>query len=125
MLSNLSTVRLKPISLSILLAVLAYLGNVASLPLFYGIDFIFGSIAVMYAAMTLPRLSVLVVVLVGSLYTLQLWGHPYALIIFTLEAIWLSQFWRRGLKRVVVVDTAFWIILGIPLAFLFIRNLLG
>ena len=108
-----------------LLSCLAWLGNAASVPLYYGIDFIFGSIAVMFAVLTLNRLSTLVVVLIGSLYTLSLWGHPYALIIFTIEALWVSYFWHRGYKRIVLIDASYWIIIGVPLALIFYTQLIG
>jgi len=111
--------------LTILLSFISLAGNAAKLPLFYGIDLIFGSIAVMYAVLTLNRFSVLVVVLIGSSYTYYLWGHPYAAFIFTLEAIWCATFWNKGRKNIVLVDAGYWLVLGIPLVFLFYIKFIG
>ncbi|MBE0510605.1 MAG: hypothetical protein IBX49_07750, partial [Gammaproteobacteria bacterium] len=61
------------------LALLALLGNYLSLPLFLGVHFIFGSIAVMVAVRLLGILPAVMVAISGGLYTLTLWGHPYAL----------------------------------------------
>jgi len=104
---------------TVLLSALSLLGNTAKLPLFYGIDFIFGSIAVMYAAMAFGRLSCVIVAIIASAYTYYLWGHPYAIIIFTLEAIWFSTFWSQGKKNTVLIDTGYWLVIGIPLVLVF------
>lgn len=125
MLTRVFSTGLNPIYMTLILSGIAYLGNVASLPLFYGIDFIFGSIAVMYAVMMLRPVSVVVVALVGGLYTLQLWGHPYAMIIFTMEALWVSWFWHKGYKRLAIVDAAYWLVLGIPLVLLMYSQFIG
>ena len=111
--------------LTLLLSLLALLGNANPLPLFYGIDFIFGSIAVMYAAMAFGRLSSLVVVIISSAYTYYLWGRPYAIIIFTLEAIWFSTIWTTGRKNTVLIDVGYWLVIGTPLVFLFYIKFIG
>jgi len=110
---------------TILLSALSLLGNAASLRLFYGIDFIFGSIAVMYAAMAFGRVSCAIVAIIGSAYTFNLWGHPYAIIIFTLEAIWFSTFWSQGKKNTVLVDTGYWLFIGVPLVLIFYVGFIG
>lgn len=109
----------------IVLSILAVLGNVFSYPLFFSIDLIFGSIAAMYAALTLGRCHVLIVALIGSLYTYYLWGHPYAAIIFTLEAFWVVWFLQRGTLQIVLVDATYWLVVGIPLVFIFYTQFIG
>lgn len=109
----------------ILLSIFAVLGNVFSYPLFFSIDLIFGSIATMYAALTLGRPHVLVVAFIGSLYTYYLWGHPYAAIIFTLEALWVVWFLQRGSFQIILVDVGYWLFLGIPLVFIFYTQFIG
>jgi len=113
------------IILTTLLSILAFLGNAASLPLFYGVDFIFGSIFVMYAAMTLGRYCVMVIAVVAGLYTYYLWGHMYAAIIFFVEALWLAEGWRRGYRNTVVIDFLYWILLGLPLVIFCYSQLLS
>ena len=72
----------------ILLSLLALLGNYTSYPLFYSVSFIFGSIAAIYASTTMGRIPATLIAFIGSTYTIYLWGHPYAIIIFTLEVFW-------------------------------------
>jgi len=109
----------------ILLSIFAVLGNVFSYPLFFSIDLIFGSIATMYAALTLGRTHVLTVALIGSLYTYYLWGHPYAAIIFTLEALWVVWFLQRGSLQIILVDLGYWLFMGIPLVFICYTQFIG
>ena len=114
----------KSISIVVVLSFLALLGNAASLPLFYGIDIIFGSIFIMYAAMTLSRYHVVIVAVIGCMYTLYLWGHPYAAIIFFIEAMCVAEAWRRGYRNIVVTDIIYWLFIGVPLVIIFYSNLL-
>jgi two-component system cell cycle sensor histidine kinase/response regulator CckA len=65
------------------------------------------------------------VALVGSLSTWSRWGHPWAIIIFTLEAVWVGRLARRAGGNVVVADFAFWLLLGAPLVALFYAGVLG
>ena len=69
------------------LALLAVAGNVLSVPLFFSVVFIFGSVAAMLAVALLGTLPAVLVAAAAGLYTVVLWGHPYALIIFTVEAL--------------------------------------
>ncbi|AHI30097.1 hypothetical protein AU14_11180 [Marinobacter similis] len=107
------------------LAVLALGGNYLSLPLFFGVSFIFGSIMVMLAVWFLGTLPAVVVAITGGLYTLVLWGHPYALVIFTLEAAAVGLLYRRGLRNLVLADLVYWLVLGGPLVLVFYRGAMG
>jgi len=113
------------VAATILLSLCGFIGNYASLPLFYGIDLIFGSIAVMYAVMTIGRSAAVIVALIGSIYTYHLWGHPYAIVIFVIEALWVSFFWFRGYTRLALIDAGYWFALGIPLVFIFYTQFIG
>jgi len=107
------------------LALLAVLGNYLSLPLFLGMHFIFGSIAVMVAVRLLGILPAVMVAISGGLYTLTLWGHPYALLVFSIEAMVVGLLYRRGLRNLLIADLLYWLLIGIPLVLLFYRGLLG
>ncbi|WP_217706430.1 hypothetical protein [Salinivibrio sp. EAGSL] len=97
---------------TLLLAVVAFAGNMISLPLFFGVHFIFGSVAVMLAVNLLGLRSAVCVALVGGSYTWVLWGHPYAMLTLTLEAFAVSVLYRRGVKNLVLADLAFWLVMG-------------
>ena len=113
------------------LALAALLGNRFSLPLAFGVDFLFGSIAVMLALARLGTGAGLVVALVGGAYTWLFWGHPYALLIFLAEAAAVGRHRDRARRRgltpppLAVSAALFWLLLGIPLALLAYRVTLG
>jgi len=108
------------------LAILALTGNVLSLPLFFGVDLIFGSVAVMLAITLLGTIPALFVAVVGGLYTLVLWGHPYALIIFSLEALVVGTLYKHSKSQnLVLLDLSFWLLLGVPLVIIFYSSIIG
>ena len=109
----------------LVLAVLAVAGNLLSVPLLFGVDLIFGSVAVLLAVVLLGPWPATLVAAVGGLYTLVLWGHPYALVIFILEALVVGLLYRRGVRPLVVADLAYWLVLGVPLVVLLYRGALG
>lgn len=110
-----------------LLTGLAVLLNLQPLPLFYGIQVLLGS--------TLPVLALLLwrtgwsvaMAAIASLVTWKLWGHPWAVVIFTAEMAWLTlgleQLNRRGTEvetgSVIPLSISFWLLLGAPMVVLF------
>ncbi|WP_020504704.1 PAS domain-containing protein [Lamprocystis purpurea] len=113
------------------LALAAIAGNHFNLALPFGVDFLFGSIAVLVALAYLGTGPGLVAALAGGAYTWLLWGQPYALILFTAEAAAVG--WHQGWMRkrghtpppLAVSVTLYWLLLGIPLALLCHRFGLG
>ncbi|MCB1908013.1 MAG: PAS domain S-box protein [Rhodocyclaceae bacterium] len=106
------------VPLVLLMAGLAVAGNMMAMPLFFGVDLIFGSVAVMIAIVALGPMPGLAAAFCGGMYTLFLWGHPYALAVFMCEALvvgWLHKW--RGVD-VVMADLAFWLALGVPIVLL-------
>lgn len=102
------------------------LGNVFSVPMFFGVDFLFGSVATMMIARRHGPLFGALAAFVVSLYTLQLWGHPYALVIFTLEGLFVGLFSRRSNSGSVIrADAVFWLVIGLPLIWWFYSQFLG
>ncbi|MBK1641300.1 hypothetical protein CKO12_05310 [Chromatium okenii] len=104
-----------------MLAGLALAGNAFHLPLFFGFDLIFGSIASFLALVWLGPLSGLFVAAAGSAYTFILWNHPYAILIFIAELLAVSagrEFARRRgrpFPPLALLDVLYWLGLGIPL----------
>lgn len=98
-----------------LLVALAVAGNMAHLPLFFGVDLIFGSVAALVALVWLGPVAGLTAAVAGGLYTLHLWGHPYALLILTLEVAVVALLVRRG-WYLVMASAAYWVAIGGPLA---------
>ena len=105
--------------LALLLALLGLAGNLARLPLAFAVDFIFGSVFTLVALVLLGGRWGLLCTLLASLYTWFLWNHPYAILIFTAEAAWVWAALRRGHRILLLIDTLYWALVGIPLVFLF------
>lgn len=117
---------LKPFLLGLALAVLAAVTNYFALPLLFGADFIFGSIFMVVALVYLGRLPAIGVALVGASYTYFLWGHPYALVIMTLEAIFVAAVTRhQRVTNILFADIAYWLLIGIPLVIYFYSEVLN
>lgn len=99
---------------TVFLAGCAALGTSLPVPLFYGVHFVFGSIATVLAAVWLGRLPAALVGFAGGLVTVELWGHGYALLIFTVEGLAVAELYRRGWRNLVFADLAFWLAFGVP-----------
>jgi PAS domain S-box-containing protein len=104
----------------ILLISAAFLGNYFRWTLFFDIDFLFGSIAVWIVVCLYGVRWGTLSGLISGLCTYIIWHHPYTALTFTLEALlvgWL--FHRRNQNNLVLLDAAFWLVIGMPLVWLF------
>ena len=108
-----------------LLSGLAVLLNALPIPLFYGIHVLLGSVPAIYALLLWPRWWGVGIGLLASLQTWGPWGHPWAVVIFTLELLWL---WLRRPQasgdprnngQVMLLAIGYWLLVGAPLVFLF------
>ena len=109
------------------LCALAFAGNVFNVPLFFGVGFVFGSIAALLAAFWMGALPGMAVAAAGGLSTLWLWGHPYGLLIFVAEAgavgLTLRHLSLHGEPPpLALADGLFWLFLGIPLTLLLLHG---
>lgn len=112
----------KPKSLDltlICLIVLAYLGNYFKLPVFFGVDFIFGSIFVWIISYFYSFSWAVFAGFISSIHTYFLWGHPYAIIIFTAEALFVSYVYHRCRQNLLLINIIYWFFIGIPLILFF------
>ncbi len=108
--SNLSTS--KKLAIAATLAAMGFAGNYLALPVAYNVEFIFGSIFSIIAIGLLGPWWGAMVSIASSTYTCILWDHPYALIIFTLEAAWIGFALKRGRLNIVLIDAVFWLGIG-------------
>ncbi len=108
-----------------LLAGLAVLGNVSALPLFFGIQILLGSIFPTLILLWRRGWWNVAVAVLASLYTWKIWGHPWAILIFSAEALWQAVFVNRfngppenDLKgRIILAEITFWLLVGTPMVF--------
>ncbi|MFM7313497.1 MAG: hypothetical protein ACKO0M_10075, partial [Cyanobium sp.] len=109
-----------------LLAGLGVLLNAWPVPLFYGVQLLLGSVPATLAALLWRTWWSVPLGLLAGLQTWRLWGHPWAVLIFSLELAWLTLALRRlngppgndGNGRVVLFSMAYWLLVGCPLVFL-------
>lgn len=115
-----------------LLAGLAFLGNACPVPLCFSIQILLGSIASTLALLWLRGWWNVAIAVLASLYTWTLWGHPWAIVIFSAEALWLALFVNRFSGppandlngRIILADAVFWLLVGTPLVFFFYGSVL-
>ena len=103
----------------VLLIVAGGAGNYFRLSMFFGIDFLFGSIAVWLVVLLYGGRWGTLAALIISLPTVFFWGHPYAVIILTVEAGFVGCLWRPRQRNLVLLDGIYWLGLGVPLIGLF------
>ena len=99
----------------ILLTTLGYLGNYLKLNLFFGVDFLFGSIATLLVVYLYGNVWGAIASLIAGSYTYLLWGHPYATLILVAEAIFVGYFLHKKTSNLVLLDVLYWLFLGMPL----------
>ncbi|PSB29086.1 GAF domain-containing protein [Stenomitos frigidus] len=104
----------------LLLVIAGFLGNYFRWTLFFDIDFLFGSIAVwLVVCLYGVRWGTLAGFIAGSC-TYVIWHHPYTTLTFTLEALFVGWlFHRRQQQNIVLLDAAFWLLIGMPLVWFF------
>ncbi|HXE97228.1 MAG TPA: PAS domain S-box protein [Dongiaceae bacterium] len=94
-------------------------GNYFKFPIFFNVDFLFGSIFAMLVLQLFgPGRGVLAAFIIAG-YTWFLWNHPYAIIIMTAEVAFVGWLIDRRKMEIVPADTLFWLVCGMPLGFLF------
>ena len=107
-----------------ILLLAGYAGNYFSLPLFFGVDFLFGNIAVFLVVRFFGIRWGTLAAAIASLHTFFLWNHPYAAIVLIGEALFIGLLWRNRRQSLVLLDVFYWLVLGFPLAWLFYSHLL-
>ncbi len=113
-----SLAALRPTLFLLVLTGAGLAGNHFSLPFFFGVDFLFGSIAAMLAVRIFPLVWGVPAAAVVAGYSIVLWGHPYGAVVFTLEALVVGLLTTRN-EDLALRDGLFWVVLGVPLIWLF------
>ncbi len=109
----------KNLSLFFVLTGAGLIANYLRYPIFFNLDFLFGSIFAMLALQVLGiGLGVLSAFFISTI-TYSLWNHPYAVVIMTLEALVVGLLVRRNRFGFVFADTLYWFLIGAPLVYLF------
>lgn len=110
-----------------LMSGLAVLLNTLPVPLYFGVQVLLGSVPPILALLLWRSWWAVPMAVLASLQTWSAWGHPWAVVIFSLEMVWLTVAMRRGNGpasndgngRVVLFSLAYWLLLGAPLVLIF------
>ncbi len=94
-------------------------GNYFSLPLFFGVDFLFGSILTLIVVQLYGILWGTVAAAIASSYTYILWGHPYAIATLIGEAFFVGLLLRHQQPNLLLLDGIYWVCIGMPLIWVF------
>src|SRR5450631_1973941 len=106
-----------PLFIALIVAGLA--GNYFKYQIFPNIDFLFGSIFALLALQFFGiGRGILATAIIAS-YTYFLWNHPYAIFIMTIEVAFVGWLMGRRKMGMVLADTIYWLIIGMPLVYLF------
>ena len=100
------------------LSALGFLGNLLKLTIIFNVDFLPGSFFVMLAVIMVGRIEGVIAGVVASTCTILLWHHPWAMVTFSAEALFVATLYTRRRGSPVLYDIAFWVCAGIPLIFL-------
>ncbi len=111
-------------SILAILVVAGYLGNYFKFPFTFNIDFLFGSIAVLIAVRLYGLGWGTLAAAIASFHTIIIWQHPYAFIIFTCEACFVGWRLRRTKQSLLFLDMLYWLLIGMPLAWIFYKYFL-
>jgi len=104
----------------ILLLVMGFVGNYCRWTLFFDIDFIFGSIAVWIVVCLYGVRWGTLAGFIAGYCTYVIWHHPYTTLTFTVEALFVGWlFHKRQQNNIVLLDGLFWLVIGMPLIWLF------
>ncbi|MGP1384685.1 MAG: ATP-binding protein [Thainema sp.] len=102
-----------------------FLGNYFRWSLFFHIDFLFGAIAVWLVLCLYGYRWGITAAIFAASCTFFLWGHPYSILIFAAEAIFVGWFYWHYRQNLVLLDMVYWLCIGMPLIWLFYRGAMG
>jgi PAS domain S-box-containing protein len=94
-------------------------------PVFFNLDFLFGSVFALLALQFLGVGRGLLAALVISSYTCFLWQHPYGMVLMTAEVAFVGWLVTRRKVGMLLADTLFWLCLGMPLVYLCYHQAMG
>ena len=117
--SNTDIVRKHRHSLFLALIAAGLAGNYFNIRIFFNIDCLFGSIFALLALQFFGLGRGILAAAIIAAYTYILSNHPYAIIIMTAEVAIVGWLIGRRKIEMVLADALYWLIIGMPLSYLF------
>ncbi|KJH70905.1 sensor histidine kinase [Aliterella atlantica] len=90
-------------------------GNYFKLPLLFGIDFLFGSIAVLIVIYLFGTTWGVLAATITGIQTIIALNHPYAAIVYIFEALFVGLLLKRQRENILWLDMLYWLFVGMPL----------
>jgi len=115
----------KKLLIGVLLGLAGFAGNWFKLELFFSVDFLFGSFFVMLAILRYGSAAGIVSGIIAAACSYVLWSHPWAIVIFTGEALFVVWRSRKHPNDVITSDILYWVCCGVPLVWIFYFNVMG
>ncbi|MDD2851945.1 MAG: ATP-binding protein [Desulfuromonadaceae bacterium] len=109
----------KPLLALFGLIVAGLAGNWFNFEIFLNIDFLFGGIFAMLSLQFFGLGRGVSAATVIAASTWVLWNHPYAIVIQTAEVALVGLLMQRRRIGMVLADTIYWLLIGLPLIYLF------
>ena len=121
-----NNIRYRQLALAAALAVVGLFFNNLPLEISFDVSFLFGGVATILAALTLGPIPAMIVGLLAGSYTIAIWGHPWAMVIFGMEGLVCGVLVGRGISSLrrfsaTLASILFWLLIGVPLVILFYR----
>ncbi len=109
----------------IVFGLLGFSGNWFRLELFFNVDFLFGSFFVVFALLRFGPAAGVVAGILAAACTWILWNHPWAIVVFGSEVLFLAWRMRKPGRDLLTADVLFWIVIGAPLVWFFYHEIMG
>lgn len=115
---------LKVFMAAILTGLLGVAGNWYNIELFFNVNFVFGSFFAMLAMLRFGRLAGVIAGVISAVSTYFLWNHPWAVITFSTEILFVSWRMKKTGRDILIQDILFWL-LGLPLMWVLYHQVMG
>jgi PAS domain S-box-containing protein len=116
---------LHQLATGVLFGLAGFAVNWFKLELFFNIDFLFGSIIVMFALLRYGMAAGTVAALVAATCTWYHWHHPWAIVIFTAEAFFAGLMLKKRRWELSSSDMLYWCSGGLLMVWIFYHLVLG
>ena len=115
----------RDVALGVVFGLTGFLLNWFKFELFFNLDFLFGSIITMVALYRFGMVTGLSAAVIASAATWFHWHHPWAVLIFTAEAVFVAWFKHRRRFTLLNADILYWFTGGLLLVWIFYHQIMG
>lgn len=109
----------------IVVGLLGFAGNWQNIDLLFDLNFLFGSIFVLLGIIRFGPVSGAISGFIAGSSTYFLWGHPWALVVFTGEALFVGWRIKRHGNTLLAADILFWLVAGAPMLWIFYHQFIS